>query len=32
MGEADAGRWLASDAERAVIALLDCLDDLRLTD
>ena len=32
MGEADAGRWLASDAERAVIALLDYLDDLRLAD
>ena len=32
MGEADAGRWLASDAERAVMALLDFLDDLRLTD
>ena len=30
MGEADAGRWLASDAERAVIALLDFLDDLRI--
>jgi hypothetical protein len=32
MGEADAGRWLAGDAERAVIALLDFLDDLRLAD
>ena len=32
MGEADAGRWLAGDATRAVIALLDFLDDLRLTD
>jgi hypothetical protein len=32
MGEADAGRLLAGDAERAVIALLDFLDDLRLAD
>jgi hypothetical protein len=32
MGEADASRWLASDAERAVIALLDYLDDLRFAD
>ena len=32
MGEADAGRWLAGDAERAVTALLDFLDDLQLTD
>ena len=32
MGEADAGRWLASDAERAVMALLGYLDDLRLAD
>ena len=32
MGEADAGCWLANDAERAVIALLDYLDDLRLAD
>ena len=32
MGEADAGRWLAGDAERAVTALLDFLDDLRLAD
>ena len=32
MGEVDAGRWLAGDAERAVIALLDFLDDLRLAD
>ena len=30
MGEANAGCWLAADAERAVIALLDYLDDLRL--
>ena len=29
MGEADADRWLAADAERAVTALLDFLDDLR---
>ena len=32
MGEADAGRWLAGDAERAVTALLDFLDDLRFAD
>ena len=32
MGEADAGRWLDSDAERAVTALLDFLDDLRFAD
>jgi hypothetical protein len=32
MGEPDAGRWLASDAERALMALLDYLDDLRLAD
>jgi hypothetical protein len=32
MGEADAGRWLAGDAERAVIALLDYLDDLQFSD
>ena len=32
MGEADASRWLASDAERAVTALLDFLDGLRLAD
>ena len=30
MGEADAGRWLAGDAERAVNVLLDFLDNLRL--
>ena len=29
MGESDAGLWLGSDAERAVIALLDFLDDLQ---
>jgi len=28
MGEADAGRWLIADAERAVTALLDFLQDL----
>lgn len=28
MGEADAGRWLMADAERAVTALLDFLQDL----
>ena len=28
MGEADAGRWLTADAERAVTALLDFLQDL----
>ena len=32
MGEADAGRWLAGDAERAVTALLDFLGDLRFAD
>ena len=32
MGEADALSWLASDAERAVMTLLDFLDDLRLSD
>jgi len=32
MGEVDAGRWLSSDAERAVTALLDFLGDLRLAD
>ena len=32
MGEADAGRWLAGDAERAVTALLDFLDDLGFAD
>ena len=32
MGEADAGRWLAGDAERAVTTLLDFLGDLRLAD
>jgi hypothetical protein len=32
MGEVDAGRWLAGDAERAVTALLDFLDDLRFAD
>ena len=32
MGEVDAGRWLAGDAERAVTALLDFLYDLRLAD
>ena len=31
-GEAGAGRWLAGDAERGGIALLDFWDDLRLTD
>ena len=29
MGESDAGLWLGSDAERAVITLLDFLDDLQ---
>ena len=28
----DIGRWLAGDAERAVIALLDYLDDLQFSD
>ena len=32
MGESGAGRWLAGDAERAVTALLDFLDDLRFAD
>ena len=31
MGESDAGLWLGSDAERAVITLLDFLDDLQLS-
>ena len=31
MDEGDAGLWLASDAERAVITLLDFLDDLQLS-
>ena len=31
MGEGDAGLWLANDAERAVITLLDFLDDLQLS-
>ena len=31
MGECDAGLWLASEAERAVITLLDFLDDLQLS-
>ena len=31
MGEGDAGLWLTSDAERAVITLLDFLDDLQLS-
>ena len=31
MGESDAGLWLAGDAERAVISLLDFLDDLQLS-
>ena len=30
MDESDAGLWLGSDAERAVITLLDFLDDLQL--
>ena len=30
MGEVNAGLWLAGDSERAVITLLDFLDDLRL--
>ena len=30
MGESDAGLWLGSDAERAVITLLDFLDNLQL--
>ena len=32
MGEVDAGRWLAGDAERAVTALLDFLNDLWFDD
>ena len=32
MGEVDASRWLSGDAERAVTALLDFLDDLRFAD
>ena len=31
MGEDDAGLWLTSDAERAVITLLDFLDDLQFS-
>ena len=31
MGEGDAGIWLFGDAERAVMALLDFLDDLQLS-
>ena len=31
MGEGDAGFWLSGDAERAVITLLDFLDDLQLS-
>ena len=31
MGEGDAGFWLCGDAERAVITLLDFLDDLQLS-
>ena len=31
MGEGDAGLWLAGEAQRAVITLLDFLDDLRLS-
>ena len=31
MGEGDAGLWLAGDAERAIITLLDFLDDLQLS-
>lgn len=32
MGEGDAARWLAGDAERSVITLLDFLNDLQLID
>ena len=32
MGEGDAAKWLASDAERAVITLLDFLDDLHVSE
>ena len=31
MGEGDAGLWLAGDAERAIMALLDFLDDLQMS-
>ena len=31
MGEGDAGLWLVGDAERAIITLLDFLDDLQLS-
>ena len=31
MGEGDAGLWLIGDAERAIMALLDFLDDLQLS-
>ena len=31
MGEGDAGLWLAGDAERAIITLLDFLNDLQLS-
>lgn len=32
MGEGDAAKWLAGDAERSVITLLDFLNDLQLSD
>lgn len=32
MGETESNKWLASDAERAVIALLGFLEDLQLSD
>ena len=32
MGETESSNWLASDAERAVTALLDFLEDLKLSD
>ena len=32
MGEAESENWLASDSERAVVTLLDFLEDLKLSD
>ena len=32
MGEGDAAKWLASDAERAISTLLDFLDDLQISE
>ena len=32
MGEGDAGRWQINDAERALTALLDYLEDISISD